>query len=148
MKTINIRTLLIILLSFNISFQIENGLYSNKKGNDVVIGDSGDNIETAIKVGDILSIKIKGNPTTGFIWMLDPANLNKNILKPLNLNEHNSAEYIPDTHPEGMVGFGGNYKFKFEALAEGNIDLKFINKQPWMPDIARTVSVKVKISSK
>lgn len=82
-------------------------------------------------VEDEFFIKIHGNPTTGYSWILDE-NSNKDILQALNLNEYNSSlNYETDQHPEGMVGVGGDYFFKFKGLKEGNYNLKFIKKRAW-----------------
>lgn len=82
-------------------------------------------------VQDEFFIKIHGNPTTGFNWYLEE-NSDKANLEALNLNEYNSSEnYETDAHPDGMVGVGGDYFFKFKGLNEGNYNLRFIYKRAW-----------------
>jgi predicted secreted protein len=98
----------------------------------------------------MLVITMRGNPTTGYGWYLKNANeLNEDVLIPKNLNEHNTAkDYVTDEHPEGMVGVGGSYKFKFlcNKASEENVDLVFEYKRPWEKNEAlRTVTVKVNL---
>ena len=99
------------------------------------------------RAGTNFTIKIKGNPTTGYGWYLNPSNIDNSILEPLNLNEKNStSDYVTDPHPEGFVGVGGHYYFRFNAKAPGNADLIFSLKRPWETTVERTVNVKVNIN--
>lgn len=100
-------------------------------------------------VGKIIDIKIRGNPTTGYGWFLvNAGDVDINVLKPLNLNQYNSAnDFVVDEHPTGMVGVGGYYHFKFQALKAGqDLKLKFVNKRPWEEQNDREVIIKVTIS--
>lgn len=82
-------------------------------------------------VADEFYIKIHGNPTTGYSWILEE-NSDKDNLKALNLNDFGSSEnYETDAHPEGMVGVGGDYFFKFKGVKEGSYNLRFIKKRVW-----------------
>ena len=97
------------------------------------------------KAGSTFTIKVSGNPTTGFGWYLkNKEELTKSqVLVASNLNEYGSAEYYSDPHPEGMVGVGGNYYFKFKANAAGNVMLIFEHKRPWEKEVLTTYTVKV-----
>lgn len=96
------------------SLENENDLYSFEAG-----------------VEDEFYIRIHGNPTTGYSWILEE-NSDKENLEALNLNEFNSSmNYETNAHPEGMVGVGGDYFFKFKGLKEGNYNLRFIKKRVW-----------------
>ena len=90
---------------------------------------------------------MKGNPTTGFSWLVeDPKKIDKTILEPLNINKFNTADdYVSDPHEQGMVGYGGNFHFKFRPLKEGKTSIKFLYKQPWMPNSAYEVNVDITI---
>jgi inhibitor of cysteine peptidase len=80
-----------------------------------------------------IQLKIHGNPTTGYGWYLSEESIyNKSQLEPANLNEYNSTDdYQSDPAPQGTVGMGGSYKFKFHTLDSGTNKLTFINKRPW-----------------
>jgi len=101
-------------------------------------------------VGNTLVIKIKGNITTGYGWYLDnPKELHEEkIISPLNLDEHNSAEYVTDKHEKGMSGVGGNYYFKFKLLSatNGTTPLRFVNKRAWEKEDFTTINVNLKIN--
>lgn len=106
-------------------------------------------LEVSPQEGQTFTIKIRGNPTTGYTWFLDNRdNLDNSAIKALNLNEFGSSRnYKTDEHPEGMVGVGGYYFFTFKALKKGaSVDLVFIHKRPWESGHVRKVTVKVNIS--
>ena len=99
------------------------------------------------KVGSTFSIKIRGNPTTGYSWFLENRNnLNTSMIQALNLSEHGSADYVTDASEPGMVGVGGYYYFRFSALAAGDAQLVFIHKRPWETSPIRTVTVNVSLN--
>jgi predicted secreted protein len=106
---------------------------------------------TTVSLNQILVVKIRGNPTTGYGWYLENADtLDRSILNPTNLNEYNSCkDYITDNHPQGYVGVGGYYYFKFKPLKETNsITLIFNNKRPWENKAVRTVELLVTVVNK
>ena len=105
-------------------------------------------LDVKASIGKVFSIKIRGNPTTGYGWYLENVNsIDRNTLEPLNLNQHNSAtDFVTDPHAEGMVGVGGSYFFKFRAKqAVENLKLTFVNKRPWETTNERVATVNVNI---
>jgi predicted secreted protein len=100
------------------------------------------------QAGSIFTIKVSGNPTTGYGWYLkNKAELtNSEVLVASNLNQYGSGDYITNPHPEGMVGVGGNYYFKFNAKAPGNVQLIFEHKRPWETEVLKTYTVNVVVS--
>jgi predicted secreted protein len=101
------------------------------------------------KAGELFTVKIRGNPTTGFSWFLENVRkLDTSAIKPLNVNEDGSSQkYITDEHPEGMVGVGGYYYFIFKALKSNvNLTLNFIYKRSCeLCNINRTATVNVNL---
>ena len=94
--------------------------------------------------GKFFTIKIRGNPTTGYGWYLENPTQNKKFLKAFDLNEQNeSIHYIPDKVPPGWTGGGGFYYFRFLALSSGEVTLIFNNKRPWDPNSSHTYSLNV-----
>ncbi|KAK9172016.1 Chagasin family peptidase inhibitor I42 family protein [Cryptosporidium meleagridis] len=68
-----------------------------------------------VNLGTEITVNIRGNPTTGYSQQM--------IIKPDNsIIKVADAEpsYVPDSHPDGMVGYGGNYIFKFLAVGPGS----------------------------
>ncbi|CAD98482.1 hypothetical protein [Cryptosporidium parvum Iowa II] len=68
-----------------------------------------------VKPGTEITVNIKGNPTTGYSqqMIIKP---NDSIVKVIDAE----PSYVPDPHPEGMVGYGGKYTFRFSAVGSGS----------------------------
>ena len=104
--------------------------------NNTLLFNKAESAESEIKVknGSEFNIKIAGNPTTEYSWYLNNEDeLKKGGVQPTNLNEYKSADYVQDDAPQGMVGVGGNFDFKFK-LDEGkkNVpEIIFSYKRPW-----------------
>ncbi|OUM62048.1 hypothetical protein PIROE2DRAFT_11752 [Piromyces sp. E2] len=97
--------------------------------------------------GEIFSIKVKGNPTTGYSWFLinEEELINAGVI-PLNLNEYKNGSYI-SKNPKGMVGGGGIFDFQFkvnEIKKElPHIILKY--RRPWIPENDEDTKLEIKI---
>jgi len=86
--------------------------------------------------GEIISLKIRGNKTTGFGWYLENRDaLEKNIIDPLNLDESKSTQdYMVDENPDHLMGIGGYFHFDFKIMDNAEkktVELIFSNKRPW-----------------
>jgi inhibitor of cysteine peptidase len=79
----------------------------------------------SLRVGDRLMVALTGNSTTGYQWE------NALLYEYAVLRETQSAEYRASTHPEGMVGVGGEFLFRYEAADVGPQAFRFIYHQPW-----------------
>ncbi|HEY4976888.1 MAG TPA: protease inhibitor I42 family protein [Gaiellaceae bacterium] len=73
----------------------------------------------ALRHGQWLVISLKGNATTGYAWKVRSAG-RASVLKPL------ATKYVPNPNPTKLVGKGGVYKIRFEALAPGTTSLKLV----------------------
>ncbi len=94
-------------------------------------------------------IRIRGNPTTGYLVSLK-SNISEfgkvPVITPLNLNKKNSTDdYFTDKHPEGFVGVGGFYYFKFSCEREGTNKLEFENKRTWDTSDATILTVNLTV---
>ena len=92
--------------------------------------------EIEIKEGEIHSIQIAGNATTGYLWFVDNVDeLKKAGIDIINLGEHNTGKYLTQKPVEGepmMVGAPGTFEFviKIDKYPEGELPkMKFINKR-------------------
>ena len=92
--------------------------------------------ELEIKEGELYSIQIIGNATTGYLWFLDNVEeLNKAGIEIINLGEHNTGKYITQKPIEGelmMVGAPGIFEFVIKMDKTPRVELpkmKFINKR-------------------
>lgn len=82
-----------------------------------------------LRVGDTIDVTLAGNPTTGFTWETEA--VDASVLKQLG-----EPEYVPDPHPVGVVGSGGKFTFRFEAVASGQTLLRLVYHRPWETGVA------------
>ncbi len=77
-----------------------------------------------VKVGDLVAISLKGNPTTGYSWRT--AELDGKAVE-----QAGDPKYTTNPHPKGMVGVGGTFEFKFNAAKAGKtvVNLEYV--RPW-----------------
>ncbi|OII76245.1 hypothetical protein cand_006430 [Cryptosporidium andersoni] len=72
-------------------------------------------------VGDIIEINLKGNPTTGYTYrMIDFPNTS--IIKPLLID----PLYTQDHTTEYLLGVGGTFTFKFQAISAGETSASLV----------------------
>jgi len=94
------------------------------------------------------SIKLNGNPTTGYSWYLtNEEELLNHGITPLNLTPEKSGEYT-STAPKGLVGGGGifDFKFKIKEVTNDIPTIKFTYRRSWMPvsESDRILEVEIK----
>ena len=77
-----------------------------------------------MKVGDLVAISLKGNPTTGYSWRT--AKLDGKAIE-----QAGDPKYTTDPHPKGMVGVGGTFVFKFNAAKAGKTAVNLEYVRPW-----------------
>ncbi len=80
-----------------------------------------------VRKGEILSIDLKSNPTTGYHWVL------------INRSTANSVDSLSDIYAPGkrnknLTGSGGTQTFKFKAVQKGIDSLNFVYVRPWEAD--------------
>ena len=124
---------------------------NNQQNNNILTCDNlADNSTINLKVDQTIDIVLKGNPTTGFTWILKNAqDLNKSVLNPLNLSEENSSNtYKSSNIRPGYTGVGGNYHFHFNGVTEGKVNLEFVYKRSWEDSISDNIIYNVEVSSK
>jgi inhibitor of cysteine peptidase len=86
-------------------------------------GDAGSTVN--LRVGDTMEVVLEGNPTTGFSW--ETAALDASVLKQLG-----EPEFKPDT---SLIGAGGKFTFRFEAVASGQTLLQLVYHRPWETNV-------------
>ena len=82
-------------------------------------GDAGKTI--MLKQGQTLAVTLEGNLTTGYNWVMDPAE--NPILKQLG-----EPEAVPESD---LLGAPALITLKFEAIKAGQTGLKLVYRQPW-----------------
>jgi len=75
--------------------------------------------------GDKLLIVLEGNPTTGYEWQ-DTTENSHPVLKALK-----GMSYLADAIAPGIVGGGGRFLFRYEAVTTGNQILRYDYLRPW-----------------
>jgi inhibitor of cysteine peptidase len=83
---------------------------------------NGGSLEMA--AGDQLEIRLVGNPTTGYEWMLKA--VDESVLKPLGEPEYQSES--------NLIGGGGRYTFQLTALAAGDTQLELVYRRSFEPE--------------
>lgn len=80
----------------------------------------------SVKTGEVIEIVLKGNPTTGYEWVLEFSATDK-------LQQIEKAAYIQErqTGRNLMVGVGGKYVFKFKAVERGAGNIKLVYRRSW-----------------
>jgi predicted secreted protein len=86
-----------------------------------------------VRIADTLTLKIKGNATTGYQWVIyNYAKLDKNILEATNLNQNNAGTYVAGQAPApGVVGAPGTFNFDFKLKTPGKVAIQFVYIRPW-----------------
>ena len=106
-----------------------------------------DKKELEVQEYSTLSLKLEGNPGTGFGWYLENKDdLLKSNIKPLNLNEYQSVEFskCEDTK---LLGQGGYFDFHFKLLPGAeNAEAKFVYKRYNVAENAKPLSINIKIN--
>jgi len=104
---------------------------------DVSFTQEGGKKEFAVFGNSTFAIGLEGNPTTGYVWLLDNAEeiAKMNTVEALNLNESNGTDnYVSKSNPYGFTGVGGTFIFTFkvkEFCPERLPALKFAYRRPW-----------------
>jgi len=88
--------------------------------------------------GDILTVKLESNPTTGYRWeLVEPAD--EKVLKLLD------QRYEQSPVEKGLVGAGGVETWRFRAVGRGSASLKLEYIRPWEKSVvpAKAFSLQV-----
>jgi inhibitor of cysteine peptidase len=97
---------------FVMSFFLVLALFSGcgTKGTNLTDADNGKQI--FIKTGDMLTLTLPSNPTTGYSWQV--MEIDNAIL-----TQNGEADYKQSSDSEGLVGAGGTETFHFKAVGTG-----------------------------
>ncbi len=103
--------------------------------------DSGKTVK--VKVGDSVTISLKGNPTTGYSWRTAK-------LDGQSIEQSGDPKYTVDTHQPGMTGVGGSFVFSFKAAKAGKTQISLEYVRPWEKNTkpVNTFAVTVEVEEK
>ena len=115
----------------------------------ILNGDEGvTEVDLNVPKGKDFALKFKGNPTTGFTWvLLNPEEANSSIMG-VNFDSKGSGTYVADTNDRMLDGVGGHYYFRFKALKASNQVklLKFSYRRVWEKNPKYTQDINVAIT--
>jgi len=108
-------------------------------GAQFVLDADDDGAAVAVRTGDVITVVVKGNPTTGYAWTAALGEADAAILEQMG-----EPAYVPDSD---LIGSGGTYTFRFRAVAAGEAVLKLAYARPWesVPPL-ETFSVDVSVA--
>ena len=106
------------------SFFLVLALFSGCGTNGISLTDADNGKQIALQPGDILTVTLESNPTTGYSWQV--MELNQGILV-----QDGDPEYKQSPGSEGMVGAGGTETFRFKAVGSGETSLGLGYMRPW-----------------
>ena len=126
------------------------------KTNSIQFQMNGGKLDFEIKPNSTFNVELIGNPTTGYSWILENADIiiNSKVLTVLNLDEeHNcSKTYIQDQCQEGMCGVGGKfvYEFKVNEIKDNEEipQIIFGYKRPWEKDVKEYTKAELNLKIK
>lgn len=78
---------------------------------------------TTISIGDIVTINLSENPTTGYSWAFSIEPESQNFISDI------SEKYIAPNN--NLVGSGGIKEYSFKAINTGEITLTGYYRRPW-----------------
>ncbi len=82
-----------------------------------------------LNTGQIMSITLDANPTTGYTWeVAEPPS--GQIMRQIG-----EIDFIPSQHDPEIVGAGGVQIVRFEVINAGQTSLKLIYHRPWETDV-------------
>jgi len=108
-------------------------------GTEIVLGREATGHYIEAVVGQTITVRLAGNPTTGFGWAAlppdDPA-----------VAAVGGGEYQQNPADAGRVGAGGTYIFRFRAEQPGAAKLVIQYRRPWEPGPTEVFHVLVRVA--
>ena len=92
----------------------------------LVASDNGKTV--AAQVGQQITITLKGNPTTGYLWSV--AGFSSNAVEQVG-----EVEYRRDEAGKHRVGSGGVFAVTFQAARPGKSTVRLEYRRPWEKDV-------------
>jgi predicted secreted protein len=105
-------------------------------------------VDVKASKGKDFALKFKGNPTTGYTWvLLNPEEANGSILGS-NFDLDGIGEYVSNRNDQKLSGVGGNFYYTFKALKVSNEvkELNFSYRRVWEKEQKETPDVVVRIT--
>ncbi|MCK5114405.1 MAG: protease inhibitor I42 family protein [Phycisphaerae bacterium] len=114
------------LLTLLIAIVVLNGFSTTAVADKVMLSNKHDSKTVTATVGDEIVLRLKGNPTTGYQWMLD--DLAGKSAKPDGIIKYEAIDSAK------RVGAGGFFIARFKAVKAGKTTFKLVYARPWEKD--------------
>jgi len=88
-------------------------------------------------VGDMLEVRLPGNPTTGYTWQA--------VAAPAQLRQQGEPVHHSDSQ---LIGAGGITSFKFSVTAAGDGTLDLAYRRPWEKDAPAAKTCRIQLNSR
>ena len=90
-------------------------------------------LDINVSEGEEFALKFRGNPTTGYTWVLLNTEDVDGSLQATNFESDGIADYVADSKDELLVGGAGSFFYKFKAVKVSNEEklLKFSYQRTW-----------------
>ena len=106
------------------SFFLTLTLFSSCGTQGTQVTDANNGEQVTIKSGEIVTVTLVSNPTTGYSWQV--MEIDNAILV-----QDGDPEYEQSPGSEGLVGSGGTETFRFKAVGTGETTLNLGYMRPW-----------------
>jgi inhibitor of cysteine peptidase len=110
----------VVVMSFIMIFALFSGCGTN--GSSLTDADNGKQI--AVRPGEMLSLTLESNPTTGYSWQV--LEIDSAVLA-----QEGDPEYKQSSVAEGLVGAGGTETFRFKTAGSEETTLSLGYMRPW-----------------
>ena len=94
-------------------------------GNTITLDASDSGSRRELAVGDIFTVELESNPSTGFQWVLAD-NSDSTVLQ-----VHEQEYVMANTGDPPLPGAGGKEVWTFKALAQGETTISLEYSRPW-----------------
>ena len=94
-----------------------------------------------VAAGQYIRISLPGNPTTGYQWRSSEITGQSVRLLPADPKK----DYVRTPVQPGIVGSGGTFFFRFQAVQPGATTIKLIYVRPWEKNVAPIDSVEIPV---
>jgi len=110
----------VVLMSFFVAVALFSGCGTNSS--KITDADNGQQIN--VKTGDVVTVTLASNPTTGYSWQV--MEFDNSILI-----QDGEPDYKQSPGAEGLVGAGGTETFRFKVIGNGETTLSLGYMRPW-----------------
>ena len=97
-------------------------------GKDLLLGDADNGKTTTARLGQLIVVQLTGNPTTGYSWQIRQIAGDAVRKVPFGKSDY---QYVRRATPQPMVGSGGAFRFRFEAVRVGQSTVSLGYARPW-----------------